>query len=48
MGKFPNGMKFEILTVTAEENRVLVESESEAVLVNGNRYKTMYDGKTEL
>jgi ketosteroid isomerase-like protein len=42
MGKIPNGMKFEILTITAEENRVLVESESEAVLANGNRYNNQY------
>jgi hypothetical protein len=35
-------MKFEILTITGEENRVLVESESEAVLANGNRYKNQY------
>jgi hypothetical protein len=42
MGKFPNGMKFEILTITGEQNRVLVESESEAVLANGNRYNNHY------
>jgi ketosteroid isomerase-like protein len=42
MGKFPNGMKFEILTVTAEENRVLIESESDAVLANGTQYNNQY------
>ena len=42
MGKFPNGMNFEILTVTAEENRVLIESESHAVLANGTPYNNQY------
>ena len=42
MGKFPNGMEFEIFTVTAEENRVLVESESHAVLANGTPYNNQY------
>ena len=42
MAKFPNGMKFEILSVTAEENRVLVESESDAELANGTRYQNQY------
>lgn len=42
MGKFPKGMKFKILTVTAEENRVLIESESEAVLISGAEYNNQY------
>ena len=42
MGKFPDGMKFEIFTVTAEENRVLIESESNATLANGQHYNNQY------
>jgi ketosteroid isomerase-like protein len=42
MGKFPDGMKFDILTVTAEENRVLIESESHATLANGTPYNNQY------
>lgn len=42
MGKFPDGMEFEILTVTAEENRVLIESESNATLANGTHYNNQY------
>lgn len=42
MAKFPNGMAFDILTVTAEENRVLVEATSDAQLANGTRYENQY------
>lgn len=42
INKFPSGMKFNISTITAEENRVAVEAESEAVLANGNPYNNQY------
>ena len=42
MSKFPNGMRFEVSTVTAEENRVLIEAESHATLANGKPYDNQY------
>jgi ketosteroid isomerase-like protein len=42
MAKFPDGMTFEILTVTAEDNRVLVEATSDARMDNGNPYRNQY------
>jgi len=40
--RLPKGMKFEILSVTAEENRVSVEATSEAVMDDGQEYKNQY------
>jgi ketosteroid isomerase-like protein len=40
--KFPNGMRFDITTVTAEGNRVALEAESDAVLANGQPYNNQY------
>ncbi len=42
VGKFPDAMKFELLTVTAGENRVLIESESNATLANGQHYNNQF------
>ena len=39
---FPSGLKFTILNVTAEENRVAVEATSEGLHVSGKPYRNHY------
>jgi len=42
ISRFPKGMEFDILTVTAEGNRVAIEAESRATLANGKPYHNQY------
>ncbi len=42
ISKFPNGIKFNLITLTAEGNRVAIEAESEAVMANNKPYNNQY------
>jgi ketosteroid isomerase-like protein len=42
LGAFPKGIRFELKNITAEEDRVAVEAESDAVHVSGTPYHNYY------
>ena len=39
---FPEGLKFKIISMTAEDDRVAVEAESEGMHVSGVKYQNFY------
>lgn len=39
---FPHGIKFKIISMTAEDDRVAVEAESDGLHVSGLRYQNLY------